>query len=78
MTKTINNNEGYIRLKDILKILPVSKSYFYRMVRDGAYPSGIMITSRTRAWKKSDIYKLLEDVELQNFKVSRNTIDYIF
>lgn len=56
----INSTEGLLRLKEVLEIVPVSRSTWYAGVQSGIYPSSISIGSRAVAWKASEIYAIVE------------------
>jgi len=51
---------GYVRLKDILKIYPVSKSTWWAGVASGDYPQPVKLSKRTTAWCVEDIRKLIQ------------------
>lgn len=58
---------GYLRLKQILgdkklnipALIPVCRATWWRGVKDGRYPAGLLISSRTRAWRVEDIRALI-------------------
>jgi predicted DNA-binding transcriptional regulator AlpA len=52
-----------LRLKQVLKIYPVSEGTWRRGVREGRYPRPIKIAARAVAWRAADILALLEDRE---------------
>ena len=52
-------NESYMRLKDILKIIPVSRTTWWRGVKSGVFPPSIKLTTRTTVWRNRDIKELL-------------------
>jgi len=54
--------DAFLRLKDVLKIYPVSKSTWWAGVADGRFPKGIHLSERTTAWRASDIQALIESV----------------
>lgn len=64
------NNDGLLRLEQIIgnpkkgipPILPVSKTSFYRGIREGVYPAPVKLTARTAVWRVSDIKALLSKV----------------
>jgi len=52
---------GYIRLKEVLAIIPVSKSTWYKGIADGRYPKPTKVLGpRIAAWDVCDIRPLLE------------------
>ena len=53
-------DEGFMRLDEVLKIFPVSKSHWWQGVKDGKYPAGIKLSERVTAWRTRDIRALLE------------------
>lgn len=53
---------GFLRLKQVLALIPVSKSTWYQGVQSGRYPAptrslGVRIT----AWAVKDIHRFLSD-----------------
>jgi len=51
---------GFVRLKDILRVYPVSSSTWWAGVKSGRYPEPIKLSARTTAWKVDDIKSLIE------------------
>lgn len=49
---------GFLRLSDVLKIYPVSRSAWWAGVRAGHFPKGVKLSVRTTAWRVEDIKKL--------------------
>ena len=60
----MNNNNlpeiGFVRLPEILKVFPVSKSTWWARVKDGTYPKPVKLSPRITAWKAQDIHKLID------------------
>lgn len=52
-------NLGYMRLPEILKIFPVSRSSWWAGVKEGRYPQSVKIGPRMTAWRKAEIMALL-------------------
>lgn len=52
---------GFVRLKTVLKFFPVSKSTWWRGVKEGKFPQPIKLTKRTTAWRATDIHMLLRE-----------------
>ncbi len=48
-------NESLLRLPQVLKIIPISKSAWWQGCKDGRYPKPIKLGPRTTVWKASDI-----------------------
>ena len=53
---------GFIRLPQVLAIIPICKSSFYDGIRKGIYPAPVKLSERTSAWRVEDIRKLIEQV----------------
>lgn len=64
------NEDSLLRLKQIIgdakqgipAILPISKTAFYRGIREGVYPAPLKLTARTAVWRVADIKALLSKV----------------
>ena len=53
---------GYVRLPQILKIFPVSKSAWWEGCRSGVFPKPVKLGPRTSAWRVEDIRALMERI----------------
>ena len=53
---------GFYRLNDVLKILPVCKSKWFKGIRDGIYPPPIK-HGASSLWTKAVIHKLVRQIE---------------
>lgn len=53
--------EGFVRLPQILAFLAISKSCFYKGIREGRFPVPVKLTTRTSAWRASEIRKIVEE-----------------
>lgn len=53
---------GLLRLPEVLKIFPVSKSTWWSGVKTGRYPAPVKPSRRTTAWRHSDILDLIESL----------------
>jgi len=51
---------GFIRLVNILKIIPVGKTTWWAGVKSGRFPEPIKLGERTTAWRVEDIRALIE------------------
>ncbi|MBI1308620.1 MAG: AlpA family phage regulatory protein [Proteobacteria bacterium] len=52
--------EGFVRLETILKVIPVSKSQWWKGVKLGHYPSSLKIGPKMTVWRVDDIRALIE------------------
>lgn len=68
-SKTAKNNNdlsnlpdsAIIRLPDVLRLFPVSKSMWWQGVKDGVYPKPVHLGERARGWKLGDVLALTEN-----------------
>jgi prophage regulatory protein len=51
--------DKFLRLPQVLEIIPVSKSTWWAGVKTGKYPASIKLGARTTVWKASEIYALI-------------------
>ena len=51
---------GFLRLPEVLRLFPVSKSTWWAGVRANRYPKPIKIGERCTAWRAEDIRALIE------------------
>lgn len=49
-----------LRLKDVLKIVPVSKSTWWAWCAQGVAPAAIKLSERTTCWRLSDVIAFIE------------------
>jgi len=50
---------GFVRIKTILRIFPISRSSWYQGVADGKFPRPIRLGVRTSVWRVQDIRELI-------------------
>lgn len=55
-------NEGLVKVKDVLKVIPVGKSSWWSGVKSGRFPKPIKLSTRNVAWDVVDIRKLLQEM----------------
>ena len=54
---------GFLRLPQVLKVYPVSKSTWWAGVKDGAYPKPVKLAPKITAWRVEDIRELIASIE---------------
>ena len=62
-TKTYNDlstlpENAVIRLPDVLRLYPVSKSHWWQGIKDGVYPKPVKLGLRARGWRIGDVLAL--------------------
>lgn len=62
MESVVSNaqNVGFMRLRDVLQVIPVSRSAWWAGCRRGFYPAPVKLGPRTTAWVRSDILNLAQ------------------
>lgn len=59
---------GFLRLPQVLEILPISKSTWWKGIQEGRFPKPVKLTERTSAW-------LLDDIEVLCDKLASSKND---
>lgn len=54
---------GFLRLNDVLKIIPVSKTTWYNGVRSGRFPKSMRLSENIVVWRVEDIKNLVRQLE---------------
>lgn len=54
--------EGFVRIKQILRVLPIGKSTWWLGVKEGKYPQPVK-HGRCTFWRVEDIRKLIAQIE---------------
>lgn len=53
---------GFLRLPQVLQIIPVGKSTWWAGIKSGRFPQGVKLGPRTTAWRVEDIRQLLQEL----------------
>lgn len=61
-----NRSESFLRLPQVLAIIPISKSAWWQGCKDGRYPQPIKLGPRTTVWRSADISTLVRGLSGQN------------
>ncbi|EFV43490.1 hypothetical protein HMPREF0179_02681 [Bilophila wadsworthia 3_1_6] len=59
-TMTTVPTVGFLRLPQILQLVPISKSAWWEGCKTGRFPKPVKLGPRTIAWKAEDIAALVE------------------
>jgi predicted DNA-binding transcriptional regulator AlpA len=62
---TKHTQESFLRLPQVLALIPVSRSTFLAGVRSGKYPKPARLSVRCVAWKRSDVDALIQQIVSQ-------------
>lgn len=53
---------GFLRLRQVLTVIPVGKTCWWEGVRSGRYPKGVKLSPRCTAWRAEDIRQLIKSL----------------
>ncbi len=54
---------GFLRLPQILELIPVGKSTWWAGVKSGRFPKGVKLGPRTTVWRCEDIRSLITNLD---------------
>ena len=55
--------EGFLRLPQVLALIPISKNTWLRGVESGRYPKPVKLSARVNVWPMESIRNLIEDLK---------------
>lgn len=64
LTALVTPSQRLLRLRQVLDLFPVSRSGWWRGVKNGRYPQPVRIGDRAVAWRESEIYALIASCPL--------------
>lgn len=67
-----HTEERFLRLTQVLEIIPISKSGWWKGCKEGRYPKPIKLGARTTVWKASEIQELVAKLAASGVEVSEN------
>ena len=59
---------GFVRLPQILSVIPLGKSCWWEGVKSGRFPKPIKLSERCVAWRVEDIHNLIKKLSEQGQK----------
>lgn len=57
---------GFVRLPQILNVIPVGRSSWWAGVKSGKYPQPVKLGENTTAWKAEDIHALIAKLSAES------------
>ena len=57
---------GLLRIKQVLRFVPVSRSHWWAGVKAGRFPKPMKLSERVMVWRASDIRNLVEGFHLHH------------
>ena len=55
-----DDDTGFVRLRTVLGLYPISESSWWDGIKAGKFPKGVKLGPRVTAWRVSEIRRLLE------------------
>ena len=62
MLHTTIPQTGFVRLSQVLEVIPLSKTSWWRGVKSGRFPKPVKLSERCTAWKAEDIRALIAEI----------------
>jgi len=59
---------GFVRLPQVLAVLPMGKSAWYGGIQEGRHPAPVKLGPRISAWRVDDIRALIEQLSAEGGK----------
>jgi len=56
---------GFVRLSQILEVIPIGKTSWWEGVKSGRFPQSVKLSERCTAWKAEDIRNLIKQISDQ-------------
>ncbi len=60
VTRPLLPETGFMRLPQVLALIPISRSAWWAGIKTGKYPKGHKLGSKTTVWRCEDIRSLIE------------------
>jgi len=72
MIEEVEHEYHFIRLKEVLYLTTIPKSTLNEMIKDGEFPGPVELSTRSRAWVKSEVKAWMkEKVEARDKKTTK-------
>ncbi|MBX3692673.1 MAG: AlpA family phage regulatory protein [Dokdonella sp.] len=60
LSRPLLPDTGFLRLPQILSLIPISRSAWWAGIREGKFPKGVKLGSKTTVWRAEDIRALID------------------
>ncbi len=51
-----------VNISTVVEMTTLSKATIYRMIKEGEFPKGVMISKKRRVWKKQDVVDTINNL----------------
>ena len=58
---------GFVRLREVLTVIPVGKTCWWEGVKSGRFPKPVKLSPRCTAWRAEDIHELIQRLGKQPY-----------
>ncbi len=65
MSNAYSQTQGFLRLPQVLQLIPVSKSTWWQGVKSGRFPKPVKLGPNTTAWCAEDIFELVRNLSVK-------------
>jgi prophage regulatory protein len=55
------SSSGFLRLRQVLQIVPIGRSTLYQKMKSGTFPAAVKLGPRITAWRLEDIQNYIRD-----------------
>jgi len=56
-----NSSAGLLRIKQILKLIPISSASWWNGVKSGRFPKPIKLGPNTTVWRSEDVQEIVDN-----------------
>jgi len=70
-----NELQGFLRLKQVAKLVPIGESTIWARVASGEFPQPIKLGPRTTVWYAEDIYAYIESFRKKTKRIPKSHPD---
>lgn len=60
---------GFLRLPQVLSVIPLGKTCWWEGVRSGRFPKPVKLSARCSAWRAEDIHALIKNLSEPSARV---------
>ena len=68
---------GFVRLAQVLGVIPLGKTCWWEGVKSGRFPKPIKLSARCVAWKAEDIHALIKQLSEQKERPTKSTLEVL-
>lgn len=61
MNHPTQTREGFLRLPQVLNLVPVSRSTLWQRVKEGRFPQPIKLSERVTVWRAADVLAFIQE-----------------